>query len=68
MKKITVLLLFAVISVKAFAQNDFLFTNAEYGVEIKFPAEPVIMDHLHNHFIIKDYIATLNLLSAGLMY
>ena len=43
MKKTTILLLLASLSINVFSQNEeFVYSNGAYGVEIKFPSQPVI--------------------------
>ncbi|OFX85288.1 MAG: hypothetical protein A2W99_15035 [Bacteroidetes bacterium GWF2_33_16] len=68
MKKITIMLLLVLISINGFSQNEvFVYINKSYGVEIKFPAKPVISDYTNS----KDQKpnATLNLpIDGGLAY
>jgi len=67
MKKANVLLLFVLLAINVSAQNEnFIYTNANYGLEIKFPSKPVIVDPQNIH---KAISATLNLpVGGGLAY
>ncbi len=68
MKKTTILLLLALLSIKAFSQSDeFVYTNTAYGVEIKFPSKPVINGNKNSRS--DQPCATLNLpVNEGLAY
>ncbi len=68
MKKTAVLLVLVFISTILFSQNqDFVYSNGDYGVEIKFPAKPVIIDSQNSNST--DQGATLILpLEGGLSY
>ncbi len=64
MKKTTILLLLASLSINVFSQNEeFVYSNGAYGVEIKFPSQPVISGN--NNSRSQQPCATLNLPVAG---
>ena len=69
MKKTAVLLVLTVMSTTLFSQNqDFVYSNGDYGVEIKFPAKPVINSGSKNSRT-QQPEATLNLaVDGGLTY
>jgi hypothetical protein len=66
MKIITLFLLLIALTIMGFTQNDFIYTNDEYDVEIKFPSKPT-EGETHSS-ILDNCTATLNLVSAGLSY
>jgi len=70
MKKNTLLLLLAIISINVFSQKqEFVYTNTPYGysVEIKFPAKPIISGDVNS--LSDPPVATLNLqVDGGLNY
>ena len=70
MKRVIVLLILALISLKVSSQNEeFIYTNSEFGVEIKFPAKPTISFNKASGIVhFEQTIAKLSLLSAGLTY
>ena len=70
MKKFIFLLFFAMLYLKVFSQEEFIYTNAENGVEVKFPSKPEITfnETQAGNYIIKSYSALLRLQSAGLIY
>ena len=70
MKKIIFLLLFALLFLKAISQKEYIYTNMDNGVEVKFPSKPEIT-YNETDFVVslfKEYNALLSLKSAGLVY
>lgn len=65
MKKVSLLLL-VFLSVRAFSQNEYVYKNTDYGVDVKFPFEPKIS--VNNSSVLKQTTALLNLYSYGLVY
>lgn len=66
MKKITLLLFLIGLTTKVFSQKEFVYTNVEYGVEVKFPAKPT--ESSSHNSVVDNCSATLSLISAGLHY
>lgn len=67
MKKIIFLLIMTGISLKVNSQNEeFIYKNVEFGVEVKFPSKPT--ENTINNAYVNQKTATLNLVSAGLSY
>jgi len=68
MKKTTILILLTVLSTSVFSQNkDFLYTNAAYGFEIKFPAKPIVSGNKNSR--VEQPNASLSLpVNGGLTY
>lgn len=70
MKKTSVLLLMALLSINVFSQSEeFVYTNSPYGynVEIKFPTKPIISGNVNS--LSDPPVATLNLqVEGGLNY
>jgi hypothetical protein len=67
MKKATIIVIFAFLSLKVYSQSkEFIYTNAVFGVEVKFPSKPT--ESINNNFGVDQATANLNLVSAGLMY
>lgn len=69
MKKTAVFIFLTFLSIPLFSQNqDFVYTNADYGVEIRFPEKPVINSGSKNSRT-QQPEATLNLaVNGGLTY
>ncbi|MHC1702985.1 MAG: caspase domain-containing protein [Tenuifilaceae bacterium] len=70
MKKTTIYILLALLSIEVYSQNEgFVYTNSPYGynVEIKFPAKPIISGSVSS--LSDPPVATLNLqVEGGLNY
>jgi hypothetical protein len=66
MKKITFFLLLIALTIMGFAQNDFVYANDEFNVEVKFPSKP--SENTLNNSYVNQRTATLHLVSAGLSY
>ena len=68
MKKPTIYFLLAVLPFVVFSQNkEFVYTNAEYGIEVTFPFEPKV--DVNNSEILNAIIASSDLLNSyGLGY
>jgi len=65
MKKLRSLILFVMLSISAYSQGEYRYTNAGYGVEVKFPAKPEIIPDKTSA---GTQNATLQLPSVGLSY
>jgi hypothetical protein len=66
MKKTTFFLLLIALTTMGFTQNDFIYTNDEFGVKVKFPSKP--SENTLVNSSVNQKTATLNLVSAGLSY
>lgn len=67
MKEVSYLLLLILISVKAYTQNEeYIYRNEEFGVEVKFPSKPT--ESTINNAYVNQVSANVNIVSAGLSY
>lgn len=67
MKKTTIGLLLSLLSISGFSQTEeFIYKNEEFDVEVKFPSKPT--ENTLNTTYVNQKTATLNIVSAGLLY
>jgi hypothetical protein len=66
MKKITLSLFLIVLTIMVFSQEEFIYSNIEFGLEVKFPSKP--LEHRPDNSDADICNARLNLISAGLFY
>jgi len=67
MKKAAVIMLLTMLSINSFSQNEeFVYSNADFGVEVRFPSKPTIT--VNEKFSVTQNVASLNLIAAGLNY
>jgi hypothetical protein len=64
MKKMSILLIVVLLSVKVFSQTGYIYKNADYRVVVTFPSEPEVNENKEYDFV----IANLYLPSYGLNY